>query len=74
MPFSKLLHPKVISNFNLCQRPESGTERVSFLGTKIFELVSSEFKENKSSEPFEFAIKNWQAKICPMWVAQNLHL
>ena len=60
--------------FQLCQRPESGTERVSFLVTKIFELVPSEFKENKSLEPFEFAIKNWQAKICPCGLAQNLHL
>ena len=67
MIFSKLLHPKAISNLNLRQLPEvtinsvySGAESISFLGSK----KTKEIKGNKSLEAFKLAIKNWQPENC----------
>ena len=36
-----------------------GTELVSFLGPKIWDLVSNEIKESESLNAFKFKIKRW---------------
>ena len=42
-----------------------GTESLSFLGPKIWELVPSEIKQSESLETFKRRIKKWIAFQCP---------
>ena len=41
------------------------TESVSFLGPKIWDLVSNEIKESESLNAFKFKIKRWIPEGCP---------
>ena len=64
----ELFAPKM-SSYNLCntnpfkrRRVKSawhGTELVSYLGPKIWDLVSNEIKESESLNGFKFKIKKW---------------
>ena len=42
-----------------------GTESVSYLGPKIWDLVPSEIKESDSLNGFKFKIKRWVPEGCP---------
>ena len=42
-----------------------GTESLSFLGPKIWDLVPSEFKQSQSLEIFKSKIKKWIPSQCP---------
>ena len=42
-----------------------GTESLSYLGPKIWDLVPKELKELSSLSAFKKAIKNWKPKNCP---------
>ena len=42
-----------------------GTESVSYLGPKIWDLVSNEIKESESLNAFKFKIKRWVHEGCP---------
>ena len=42
-----------------------GTESLSFLGPKIWELVPSEIKSSRSLEAFKEKIKSWIPENCP---------
>ena len=41
------------------------TELVSYLGPKIWDIVSSETKESESLNGFKFKIKRWVPEGCP---------
>ena len=47
-----------------------GTESLSFLGPKIWELVPSEIKQSKSLEIFKKRIKKWIPFQCPCRLCQ----
>ena len=42
-----------------------GTESVSYLGPKIWDLVPTEIKESESLNGFKFKIKRWVPEGCP---------
>ena len=42
-----------------------GTESVSYLGPKIWDLVPNEIKESESLNAFKFKIKRWILEECP---------
>ena len=42
-----------------------GTESVSYLGPKIWDLVPNEIKESQSLNAFKFKIKRWVSDECP---------
>ena len=42
-----------------------GTESISFLGLKIWNIVPNEFKKKTSSYAFKKLIKKWQPANCP---------
>ena len=44
---------------------QHGTESVSYLGPKIWDLVPNEIKESKSLNAFKFKIKRWIPEGCP---------
>ena len=43
----------------------NGTETVSFLGPKLWELIPAKIKELGSLKSFKKAIKNWKPERCP---------
>ena len=43
----------------------NGTESLSFLGPKIWELVSEDAKQSVSLEVFKNKIKKWVPSKCP---------
>ena len=43
----------------------SGTESLSFLGTKIWDLVPVELKQSESLDSLKLKIKNWMPCECP---------
>ena len=42
-----------------------GTESVSYLGPKIWDLIPNEIKESDSLNGFKFKIKRWVPEGCP---------
>ena len=42
-----------------------GTELVSYLGPKIWDLVPNKIKESESLDGFKFKIKRWVSERCP---------
>ena len=42
-----------------------GTESISFLGPKIWNIVPNEFKKETSLDAFKKLIKKWQPENCP---------
>ena len=52
-----------------------GTESVSYLGPKIWDLVPNEIKESESLNGFKFKIKRWvpegyPCRICKIYLGQ----
>ena len=47
-----------------------GTELVSYLGPKIWDLVPNEIKESESLNCFGFKIKGWVPERCPCRVCK----
>ena len=47
------------------------TESVSFLGPKIWDLVSNEIKESESLNAFKFKIKRWIPEGCPCRICKT---
>ena len=43
----------------------NGTESLSFLGPKIWDIVPTELKKVKSLNAFKYGIKNWWPQNCP---------
>ena len=43
----------------------NGTESLSFLGPKIWDIVPTELKKVKSLNTFKSGIKNWWSQNCP---------
>ena len=56
--FPQFDSPNVISVF-------CGTESISFLGPKIWNIVPNEFKKETSLDAFKKLIKKWQPENCP---------
>ena len=50
-----------------------GTESVSYLGPKIWDLVLNEIKESKSVNAFKFKIKRWVPEGCPCRICKIYH-
>ena len=50
-----------------------GTESVSYLGPKIWDLVPNEIKESESLNGFKFKIKRWVPKGCPCRICKIYH-
>ena len=48
-----------------------GTELVSFLGPKMWDLVSNEIKESESLNAFKFKIKRWIPGGCPCRICKT---
>ena len=71
----KELFPPKVNPYDLCnnnsfkrRRVNSvwhGTESVSYLGPKIWDLVPNEIKEFESLNGFKFKIKRWVPEGCP---------
>ena len=63
------------NDYNLRQLPQfdlpnvrsvfCGTESISFLGLKIWNIVPNEFKKETSLDAFKKLIKKWQPENCP---------
>ena len=47
------------------------TESVSFLGPKIWDLVSNEIKESETLNAFKFKIKRWIPEGCPCRICKT---
>ena len=68
-------------NYDLCNFSEfslpyvrsahHGTDSISYLGPKIWELVPSELKELTSLYSFKNAIKKWKPSNCPCRLCKN---
>ena len=43
----------------------NGTESLSFLGPKIWDVVPTELKKVESLNAFKYGIKNWWSQNCP---------
>ena len=50
-----------------------GTESVSYLGPKIWDLVPNEIKESESLNAFKFKIKRWISEECPCRMCKIYH-
>jgi len=50
-----------------------GTETVSFLGPKLWNILPNEFKEIDDINAFKTKIKNWVPQKLPLSTLQNLH-
>ena len=70
----ELFAPKIsvydlFNNYSLNRRRANsvcyGTESVSCLGPKIWDLVHNEVKESESLNAFKFKIKRWVPERCP---------
>ena len=48
-----------------------GTESVSFLGPKMWDLVSNEIKESESLDAFKVKIKRWIPEGCPCRICKT---
>ena len=63
------------NQYNLRNRPDfitphvhrvfHGTESISYLGPKTWDIVPEEFKHNKSLNSFKESIKMWVPTNCP---------
>ena len=42
-----------------------GTERISYLGPKIWGIVPGKLKQNQSLNSFEISIRKWVPQDCP---------
>jgi hypothetical protein len=42
-----------------------GTETISYLGPKVWDIIPSNIKEKQSLQSFKIAIKTWKAENCP---------
>ena len=49
------------------------TESVSYLSSKIWDLVPNEIKESESLNSFKFKIKRWVPKGCPCRICKIYH-
>ena len=61
---SQFYRPKVNS-------VDNGTESVSFLGPKIWDLVPNELKDIGNLAAFKKAIKKWSPEKCPCRLCKN---
>ena len=78
---SKIFHVRPILNYNLrhsqkFKTPHVNTvyneeESISFLGSKIWEMVPQNIKEIGSLSEFKAAIKNWFPNTCPCRLYKN---
>ena len=85
-PIERQLFPLRNNDYNLRQFSQfdlpnvksvfCGTESISFLGLKIWNIVPNEFKKETSLDAFKKLIKKWQPENCPcsLWKSyvQNL--
>ena len=77
----KQLFALKISHYDLCnnnsfksRRVNSvwhGTESVSYLGPKIWDLAPNEIKESESLNGFKFKIKRWVPEGCPCCICKK---
>ena len=51
-----------------------GTESLSFLGLKIWELVSEDIEQSESLDIFKSKIKNWVPLRCPCRLLCRIYL
>ena len=73
--FSNIFNTRPTLNYNLRQVPEfrtpqvnsvyNGTESISFLGPKIWDMVPQSLKEKESVREFKTEIKTWLPDDCP---------
>ena len=73
--FSDIFNPRPNNKYNLRNKSDfsirrvrtvhNGTETISFLGPKIWDLVPSNIKEKTSLASFKSAIKLWKPTNCP---------
>ena len=64
------MNPYDLRDNNLFERRRAnsvccGTELVSYLGPKIWDLVPIETRESESLNAFKFKIKRWVPEGCP---------
>ena len=69
-PFAHKMSPYDLRNNSSFKRRRvnsvwHGTESMSYLGPKIWDLVSNEIKESEFLNAFKFKFKRWVPKGCP---------
>ena len=79
--FSNIFNVRTPISYNLRQYSEfsiphvnsvlNGTESISFIGPKIWDMIPSSIKEKESINEFKTAIKTWQPDICPCRLCKN---
>ena len=79
--FSNIFNSRPPSSYNLRQNSEfrtplvnsvyNGTESISFLGPKIWDMVPQNIKEKESIGEFKAAIKTWLPENCPCRLCKN---
>ena len=72
---NEIFHINYALNYNLRRHPEFasraintvhyGSESLSFLGPKIWELLPLDLKNSDSLDSFKSGIKNWRPQECP---------
>ena len=68
-------------NYNLRRHPEFasraintvhyGSESLSFLGPKMWEMLSLDLKNSDFLDSFKSEIKNWRPQECPCWLCKR---
>ena len=56
---------RIVYNNNKSSSVFSGTESISFLGPKIWDIVRSELKQLETVNSFKRGIKKWKPVNCP---------
>ena len=79
--FSNIFKASPPINYNLRHTSEfaiphvnsvyNGTESISVLGPKIWNMVPQNIKGKETVEEFKYAIKNWQPDNCPCRLCKN---
>ena len=79
--FSDLFNQREISLYNLRRHPEfrvslssavyHGSEGISHLGPKIWNILLATFKEGVSFNSFKKLIKKWVSEACPCRLCKN---
>ena len=79
--FSGLFNQREINPYNLRRGPEfrvpltrtlhHGSESISYLGTKIWDILLTSFKEGVSLKSFKRLIKKWVPQACHCRLSKN---
>ena len=61
-----------ISQFSrsLVRSAYHGTDSISYIGLKIWDILSNDYKTMQNLETFKIKIKKWKPENCPCWLCK----